>query len=65
MFPVPSFPGEKKAGFGAWFGSSHSMHPAFTERRCLDGVEIAAGFEFVNVGDAWEGELHALVSLWL
>lgn len=41
------------------------MHPAFTERRCLDGVEITAGFEFVNVGDVWEGELHALVSLWL
>lgn len=58
-------PWEKRAGCGAWFGSSHCVHPAFTERRYLDGVEIAAGFEFVNVDDVWEGELHALISLWL
>lgn len=41
------------------------MHPAFTERRYLDDVDITVGFDFVHVDDVWKDELHAPVSLWL
>lgn len=68
-FPEESFssiiPWEKRARFGYWIGSSRFVHPAFTEGRYLDDVDIAVRFEFENVDDVWKGELHALISLWL
>lgn len=31
----------------------------------MDGVEIAAGFQFINVNEAWKGELNVPRSLQL
>lgn len=37
----------------------------FRREETLDDVEISVGFEFVNVDDVWEDDLHTLISLWL